>query len=223
MLYHIVMIIILAIFAIAVVVLFRRFAIVRKQKKEWQLREMEFMNRLVSEGNLKPGQLPGLYDFNEDRTINTDDFKFKTVDNELSRDEIHALIFKKINQMTDAEIQEFYQVFKEKQHGKLRKNDRKEFSMIVDYSVNDRYYRDFIQDISESGLFIKTPQTFSAGQKIKMTFMSPDYQKPFKIKGEIVRVHEDGAGVKFMLESQVQESVLKSFVDNIQKENIGAR
>jgi len=223
MLYHIVMIIILAIFAIAVVVLFRRFAIVRKKKKEWQLREMEFMNKLVSEGNLKPGKLPGLYDFNEDRTINTDDSKFKTVDNELSRDEIHALIFKKINQMSDAEIREFYQELKEKQHGKPRKNDRKEFSMIVDYSVNDRYYRDFIQDISESGLFIKTPQTFSAGQKIKMTFMSPDYQKPFKIKGEIVRAHEDGAGVKFMLESQVQESALKSFVDNIQKENIGAR
>jgi Flp pilus assembly protein CpaB len=55
MLYHIVMIIILAIFAIAVVVLFRKFTIVRKQRKEWELREMEFLNKLVSEGNLKPG------------------------------------------------------------------------------------------------------------------------------------------------------------------------
>jgi Tfp pilus assembly protein PilZ len=217
------MIIILAIFSIAVVVLFRRFAIARKQKKELQLREMEFMNKLVSEGNLKPGQLPGLYDFNEDRTINTDDSKFKTVDNELSRDEIHALIFKKINQMSDAEIREFYQELKEKQHGKPRKNDRKEFSMIVDYSVNDRYYRDFIQDISESGLFIKTPQTFSAGQKIKMTFMSPDYQKPFKIKGEIVRTHTDGVGVKFIIDSQVQESALKSFMSNIQRETVGTQ
>jgi PilZ domain len=209
------MIIIFAVLAIAVVVLFRRFAIVRKQRKVWQLREMEFMDKLVSEGNLEPGQLPGLYDFNENRTINTDVLKFKKVDNELSRDEIHALIFKKINRMSDAEIREFYHEFKEERHGKPRKNDRKEFSMIVDYSVNDRYYRDFIRDISESGLFIKTPQMFSAGQRIKMTFMSPDYQKPFKIKGEIVRVHEDGVGVKFMMESQIQASALKSFLNNI--------
>ena len=132
------MIIIFAVLAIAVVVLFRRFAIVRKQRKVWQLREMEFMDKLVSEGNLEPGQLPGLYDFNENRTINTDVLKFKKVDNELSRDEIHALIFKKINRMSDAEIREFYHEFKEERHGKPRKNDRKEFSMIVDYSVNDR-------------------------------------------------------------------------------------
>ena len=46
--------------------------------------------------------------------------------------------------------------------------------------------------------------------------MSPDYQKPFKISGEIVRVHTDGIGVKFIIESQVQESVLKGFVDMIQ-------
>ena len=215
MLYHIIMIIILAIFAIAVVVLFRKFSIVRKQRKEWELRETEFLNKLVSEGNLKPGQFPRLFDFNEGRTIDADVLKFKKGDNELGRDEIHALIFKEINQMSDAEIREFYQKVKEKQHGKQRKYDRKEFSMIVDYSVNDRYYRDFIQDISESGLFIKTPQMFSAGQKVKMTFMSPDYQKPFKIKGEIVRAHEDGVGVKFMMESQVQESALKSFLNNI--------
>ena len=77
MLYHIVMIIILVVLAIAVVVLFRRFAIVQKQRKEWQLKEMEFMNKLVSEGNLKPGQLSKLYNFDEDRTINTDVFKFE--------------------------------------------------------------------------------------------------------------------------------------------------
>ena len=217
------MIIILVVLAIAVVVMFRRFVIVQKQRKEWQLKEMEFMNKLVSEGNLKPGQLSELYNFDEDRTINTDVFKFKKADNELSRDEIHALIFKIINRMSDAEIREFYHEFKEEKHGKPRNNDRKEFSMIVDYSVNDRYYRDFIQDISESGLFIKTPQTFSAGQKIKMTFMSPDYQKPFKIKGEIVRVHTAGVGVKFIIESQVQESALKSFVSNIQKETVGTQ
>jgi len=82
--------------------------------------------------------------------------------------------------------------------------------------VDDHYYRDFIQDISETGLFIKTSHTFSVGQTIVMTFISPDQQRPYKINGEIIRVHTDGVGVKFKIESQVQRMVLKSYIDMIQ-------
>jgi Tfp pilus assembly protein PilZ len=81
--------------------------------------------------------------------------------------------------------------------------------------VGDRYYRDFIQDMSEGGLFIETSNEFSVGQKIIMTFAFPDYQKPLKMHGEIIRVQTDGIGVKFKIESQVQEAVLKSYVDMI--------
>lgn len=216
MLYHIVIMMIFAVLAYAVVVLFRKFAIIRKRKKERQSKESELINKLVFEGDLKSGQLSELYDFVEDRTINKDVLKLKSTDNELGRNEIRDLIFNKINRMSDVEIRQFYKEFQERQHSKPRKHDRKDFFMIVDYSVSDRYYRDFIQDISESGVFIKTSQTFSVGQKIQLTFMSPDYQKPFKIKGEIVRVHTDGVGARFIIESQVQESALKSFMSNIQ-------
>lgn len=221
MLYHIVIIFIFAVLAYAVVVLFRKFAIVQKRRKERQLKESEFMNKLVSEGDLKPGQLAGSYDGVEDRTLSEEGYQLKAAGHETDRNEIRALIFKKINRMSDVELRRFYQEFQEKQRRKPRKHDRKDFFMIVDYSVNDQYYRDFIHDISESGAFIGTSQTFSAGQKVQMTFMSPDYRKPFKIKGEIVRIHPDGAGVKFVIESQVQQGALKSFMGNIQKETAG--
>ena len=213
MLYQIVIMIVFAVLAYAVVVLFRKFVIIKKRRKARQLKESEFINKLVSEGDLRPDQLSGLYDFVDDRTIN----------NELGRDEIRALIFKEINRMSDVEMRQFYQEFQERQPSQPRKHDRKDFFMIVDYSVNDQYYRDFIQDISESGVFIKTSQSLSVGQKIQMTFMSPDYQKPFKIKGEIVRIRTDGVGVKFIIESQVQESALKSFTGKIQREPIGTQ
>ena len=88
--------------------------------------------------------------------------------------------------------------------------------LTVDYAVKDRYYRDFIQDMSNSGVFIRTSQTFSSGQTILMTFMSPDLEKPFKINGEITRVLPSGIGVKFTIESQVQEAAIKSIVNLIQ-------
>jgi Tfp pilus assembly protein PilZ len=87
---------------------------------------------------------------------------------------------------------------------------------LRDYAVGDRFYRDFIQNISAGGAFIETSQTFSKGQKILMIFMSPDHQLPFKINGEIVRIHSDGIGVTFKLKSQVQEMVLKSYIRKIQ-------
>ena len=49
-----------------------------------------------------------------------------------------------------------------------------------------------------------------------MTFMSPDQQKPFKILGEIMRTLDDGIGVRFKKESQVQAEIIATLVTQIQ-------
>jgi Tfp pilus assembly protein PilZ len=181
------------------------------------------MNKLVSGGELRPEQVYEWFDLVEDRTINKDVSELKTTDKVPDSKDIRSLLIEEVNRMSDVEIRQFYKGIQKRQPDTLRKHDRKNFFMIIDYNVNHRYHRDFIQDISESGVFIKTSQTFSTGQKIQMTFMSPDYQKPFKIKGEIVRIHTDGVGVKFTTESQVQEAALKSFMSNIQRETVGTQ
>ena len=136
--------------------------------------------------------------------------------NELGINEVRAFIFEIINMLSEQKMRQLLKDLEEGQRIERRKYDRKDFLRIIDYTVGDRYYRDFIQDISESGVFIQTSQTFSIGQTILMTFISPDNQKPFRINGKIIRIHEDGIGVKFKIESQVQEAALKSIVDMIQ-------
>jgi Tfp pilus assembly protein PilZ len=138
------------------------------------------------------------------------------VNNELGINEVRAFIFEIINMLSEQKMRQLLKDLEEGQRIERRKYDRKDFLRIIDYTVGDRYYRDFIQDISESGVFIQTSQTFSIGQTILMTFISPDNQKPFRINGKIIRIHEDGIGVKFKIESQVQEAALKSIVDMIQ-------
>jgi len=98
---------------------------------------------------------------------------------------------------------------------KSRKDERQGFFMTVDYVVGDRYYRDFIQDMSDSGVFIRTRQIFEPGQDILMTFMSPDLKIPFKIPGEIMRTRDTGIGVRFKKESQVQGEVIAALVSQI--------
>ena len=137
-------------------------------------------------------------------------------DNNLGRNEVRAFLFEIINSMSDEEMHQLLKELEERKNKERRQCDRKDFFRVIDYRVGDHYSRDFIQDISETGLFIKTSHPFSVGQTVSMTFMSPDNQSPFKMNGEIVRVHTDGIGVKFKIESQVQRMVLKSYIDMIQ-------
>jgi len=145
----------------------------------------------------------------------------KNMENDkLDRNEVRAFIFGIINDMSESEMRQLLKGLEARQNKEQRKYSRKDFLTITDYNVGDRYYRDFIQDLSASGVFIKTSQKFSVGQPILMTFMSPDNQKPFRINGEIIRTQKDGIGVAFKIDSQVQEFMLKSFVDMIQKRSI---
>ena len=54
-----------------------------------------------------------------------------------------------------------------------RQHDRLEVFEIVDYSVDGRYYRDFMEDLSESGVFIRTHRTFPPGKELTITLMPP--------------------------------------------------
>jgi hypothetical protein len=163
------------------------------------MKESEFINKLLVEREKKADQ----------------PFKMGDIENYLDKDDIRAAIYEIINRMSEAEMHGLLKELEEGQIGERRKYDRKDFLRIIDYTVGDQYYRDFIQDLSVNGVFIKTSHTFPAGQTMVMTFMSPDNQSPFKMNGEIVRVHTDGIGVKFKIESQVQTMVLKSYIDMI--------
>ena len=129
---------------------------------------------------------------------------------------VTAQLIKRIKNMSLERQLQLLKDLEEGQSREIRQHDRKACLLTVDYAVEDRYFRDFIQDMSDSGVFIITSQTFSSGQTILMTFMSPDHQKPFKINGEIVRVLPSGIGVKFTIDSQVQEAAIKSLVNMIQ-------
>ncbi len=138
------------------------------------------------------------------------------MENNNGRNEVRAFLYEIINRMSEQEMHELLNYLEKGQLGERRLCDRKDFLRVIDYQVGDHYYRDFIQNISETGLFIKPSQKFSIGQTVSMTFMSPDNQKPFKIDGEIIHTDNDGVGVKFKIESQVQRMVLKSYIDMIQ-------
>jgi Tfp pilus assembly protein PilZ len=215
MLYYITILIIFLVLGFAGIILFKKITYFLKRKKKVQEKESGFINELVAGADLKRSHYLQTDDFIENHTFVFEESK-NMIKDEIGRNEVRSLVFEKISSMSDEEMQQLLTKLETHQNKEQRESSRKDFLTIIDYNVGDRYYRDFIQDISPSGVFIKTSQNFSVGQPILMTFMSPDNQKPFKINGEIIRTNEEGIGVKFKIKSQVQELVLKSFVDIIQ-------
>ena len=79
----------------------------------------------------------------------------------------------------------------------LRKHPR-ESSFIPAECVSDGIsFTDFIQNISNGGVFIQTDADFYIGQQITMTFSLPKVEKDITLSGKVVRFDSQGIGVKF--------------------------
>lgn len=96
-----------------------------------------------------------------------------------------------------------------------REHSRQSCLIAVDYSTKDRFFKDFIQDISAGGVFIETREPFKIGQKVALTFTIPNSQVPFRVSGEIARSSSDGIAVKFKQVTKYQEEILKSLIDKM--------
>ena len=96
-----------------------------------------------------------------------------------------------------------------------RKNIRQECFVSVDYADSERVFKDYIEDISTTGVFIKTREAFSIDEEIVLSMALSEGGRAFKIPAAIVRAAPDGIGVKFKIESQVQEAIIESLIESV--------
>ncbi len=126
-----------------------------------------------------------------------------------------ARLFELIENMSEDEQLTLLKELKQKPFKERREHERKTFFMVVDYSTEERVYKDWIKNISAGGVFIETHMPFSAGQEISLTFTLPNYQEYIKITGEVVRIDLHGIGVRFKMANQDQEKMIKSLLETI--------
>jgi len=92
----------------------------------------------------------------------------------------------------------------------LRKHDRFECLVAVDYDISDWTYQCFLRDISMGGAYIETEQSFKDGQKIILTLSSPKLNRSCAITGQIVRRDKKAIGVRFDEISLRQKKVIQA-------------
>jgi Tfp pilus assembly protein PilZ len=78
-----------------------------------------------------------------------------------------------------------------------RRGSRRDCFIPVDYAFKNRVYRDFIDNLSQRGAFIRTRERLEVGSEICMTFSWIDAVTPIKSKGVVVRNAGAGMGVAF--------------------------
>lgn len=78
-----------------------------------------------------------------------------------------------------------------------REHPRKPSFIPVECSSEGASFTDFIQDISNGGVFIQVTGNFYMGQQITLTFSLPKVEEEIKIGGEVVRLDSEGIGIKF--------------------------
>ncbi len=126
-----------------------------------------------------------------------------------------ARLFELIENMSEDEQLTLLKELKQRTFKERRKHERKPFFIVVDYSAEERVYKDWIKNISAGGVFIETHMPFSVGQEVSLTFPLPNYQKYIKIIGKVVRIDLQGIGVRFKMANQDQEKMIKSLLETV--------
>jgi len=75
---------------------------------------------------------------------------------------------------------------------------RRKINMDVDAASEEKIIQSHSEDISGSGVYIRTPDQVQVGQKMKIVFSLPNQTRPFKIDGKVVRTESRGVGLRFM-------------------------
>ena len=94
---------------------------------------------------------------------------------------------------------------------------RKACNIPISYATQNRIYYDNIADISKSGLFIETMMPLNVGEEIVLSFNMHGYDRPFKIKGDIVRSNQNGIGVVFKEVKPYIAEMLGALVERIKR------
>ena len=78
-----------------------------------------------------------------------------------------------------------------------REHQRTPYRRVVYFTSRNSKHKGFIKNISRGGAFIITRENFTIGQMINLVFPATPLKKELKLKGWIVRIDQNGIGVRF--------------------------
>ena len=111
---------------------------------------------------------------------------------------------------------------------KLRKDNRVELQLMVDYKCEDNFLFEYSSNLSQNGIFLLTQKPLSPGTRLELRFDIEDQSDaPYTIKvlGEVIWVNvlktrkssadQVGMGIKFVNLDAVSKEKIRALVKRI--------
>ncbi len=142
----------------------------------------------------------------------------KSDDPVIQRQMIIARLFVLINQLDKDTLLHRLRPFQHPNFRWIREYPRLSCYLMVDFASGGKAYRSCIRDISASGVFIETADTFHPGQELALCFTltESDEMLPFKINGQVTRIYSDGIGVRYEDVTDYQRAIIGALLDKLQ-------
>ena len=122
-----------------------------------------------------------------------------------------------IKKMDDSQLVSLLDYADELHGKKKRVHERVSCLIMADCLYQGKAFNNYVKDISIGGVFIETEKPFDVGEEMTMTLSLSQHVKPFRVTGDIVRSAALGVGVQFKALTQVQEEMIKSMVDKLER------
>ncbi len=106
-------------------------------------------------------------------------------------------IIKRAKGLSSEKQEKLLDILEEWEQGKEREFKRLATRAEVDVAGANRVIQTDIRDISASGIYINTPDKFETDESVRLVFSVPGRDKPFKLRGKIVRVEQYGMAIEF--------------------------
>ena len=137
-------------------------------------------------------------------------------ENEFNQNIINSLI-EKINTLTIDQQRYLLCRLEDLLFSEKRKYKRVKCNIDVDLSIDGKYYKNKIKDISLGGAFIETDAPIEEGKQVLLNVNDQHNRTQMQIKCMIIRKTDYGAGVSFIADSKQQKMKLKSLMKSIEK------
>lgn len=133
----------------------------------------------------------------------------------IKRQMIIARLFVLINQLDKDTLLQRLRPFQHPDFRWVREYPRLACYLLVDFASKGKAYRSCIRDISASGVFIETMDSFTPGQEIALCFTLSESNEmlPFKVKGKVTRVYSDGIGVQYESMTEYQRDIINALIN----------
>ncbi len=142
----------------------------------------------------------------------------KSSDPIIQRQMIIARLFVLINQLDKDALLHRLRPFQHSDFRWIREYPRLSCYLMVDFATGGKAYRSCIRDISASGVFIETTDSFESGQELSLCFTLSESNEmlPFKISGKVARIYSDGIGVQYENVTDYQRDIISALLNKIE-------